>query len=94
MQIDAELRDEEAELVDAPAPAAAREQIKPSAASRDRVASWAAARRSIVFGLQKKTEAATTTTTLSMSVSGIPSRGKEVCYAGETERQSGKGAMR
>lgn len=54
MKIDAELRVEEAELVDAPAPAAAREQIEPSAAARDRVASWAAARRSIVFWLQKK----------------------------------------
>lgn len=52
VKIDAELRDEE--LVDAPAPAAAREQIEPSAAARDRVASWAAARRSIVLGCRKK----------------------------------------
>ena len=45
--------DAEAELVDAPAPAAAREQREPSAASRaeERAASWAAARRSIVFSV-------------------------------------------
>jgi hypothetical protein len=52
VKIDAELlKDEEDELVDAPAPAAAREQAEPSVASRERVASWAAARRSIVFFL-------------------------------------------
>ena len=49
MKIDAELRDEDEQLVDAPAPAAAREQMEPSDANRDRVASWAAARRSIFF---------------------------------------------
>ena len=54
VKIDAELKDEEAELVDAPAPAAAREQMEPSAASRDRVASWAAARRSIVLLVAEK----------------------------------------
>jgi len=54
VKIDAELRDEEADLVDAPAPAAAREQIEPSATSRDRVASWAAARRSIVLVCRKR----------------------------------------
>ena len=51
VNIDAEepLKDEEQELVDAPAPAAAREQAELSDASRERVASWAAARRSIRF---------------------------------------------
>ena len=49
VKIDAELRDEDEQLVDAPAPAAAREQMEPSDANRDRVASWAAARRSIFF---------------------------------------------
>jgi hypothetical protein len=70
----------ELELVEAPAPAAAREQSGPSAASRERDASWAAARRSIWFffglmGRKRQRKAATTKSRTLWNLASVLSAG-------------------